>query len=367
MDKKRKALLLSIGYGQGHHAAAAAVAQELEHRGWCTLTVDPCVASHPHIFAITQRFYHFCVRKMPWLWGVTYEQTDSSDWSRQVHMPLLRDCTRKIQELLEAERPDVCICTYPLFAYMLDAINSGREHPVPYAVVITDALEISRPWALSKTPLLCVPDAHSRRLLLERYALPQENTIATGFPVRSEFLQPAGRELPRKDNLRIVYGAYAPIGQVEDDLTALFAAYPACHITVLAGDRLRAFRSLAKRHAGQMTLIRHTDAMSALFSESHIYIGKAGASTMFEAYASGLPAVVNYALPGQEQGNTQLLLEDGCGFYVEGTEDLLHVVGLLLANSASLWRRISTRMREAGRAAGAQRIADAVERGLLRP
>ena len=298
-------LILSVGYGEGHHAAARALKEEFVLRGYRVCVSDPCAAAHPCIFEITRRFYQLCVRRLPWLWGVTYAQTDTADWSVKAHSPVLKGVTECIVRLVREFDPGYIVCTYPLFAHMLDTLADEKLVSVPYAVVVTDSIEISRPWMVTKAPLICLPDEISLQLVSERYALQPERLEVTGFPVRREFGELKGkRSLPDERNLRLVYGAYAPLSRVRSDLESLSVAWPAAYITVIAGER---YGDLVDYAGERVNVIRRTDDMPGLFSESHFYIGKAGAATVFEAYSSELPIIVNYALPGQEQGNLAVM------------------------------------------------------------
>ncbi len=359
MSVRSKVLILSIGYGEGHHAAARALAEELERRDCSAKVCDPCAMAHPKIFEFTRMFYHLCVRKLPWLWGVTYAQTDTADWSLKAHSLILDDVTEQIAQLVNEWSPKVILCTYPLFAHMLDTLSDEGRVRVPYAVVVTDSIEISRPWMVTKAPLIFLPDEHSFRYVSERYALAPERLLVTGFPVRGAFAKARiGRKLPTPETLRIVYGAYAPLDRVRADLQALAASYPLAHITVIAGER----RAVLSDCAGErIKIIQRTDDMPSLFAESHIYIGKAGAATMFEAYSSELPVIVNYALPGQEQGNLALLLRDGAGVTASSTSELMSRLHILLKNNSAGWLRLVHAMRSANRIGGAVAIVDELE------
>lgn len=357
-------LILSVGYGMGHHAAARAVADELASRGYSVRCVDPCAASNPRLFTLTRRFYHFCVRKAPWLWGVTYEQTDNSDWRSMLWLPGLASCMRSIGSLMDEYKPDACLCTYPLFAHMLDSLGERRGKKIPYGVIVTDALEISRPWATSEAPLICVTDPLSRSLLMSRYGISPERIVVTGFPVRSVFREGAGRTAPNPQNLNLLYGAFVSPEQVCRDVRAVMTAYPQARLVVVAGERYSALEHLLGEYPGRLVLLGEVADMQPLFAGAHIYIGKAGAATLFEAYASRLPVIVNYALPGQEQGNLRLLLEDRCGLCAEG-DGLLHSLNSLLESDAAGWRACSSAMALCNRACGAKNIADEMERRFL--
>ncbi len=359
----KKLLLLSVGYGKGHHSAAEALAEYYADSGWRTCTLDVCELAQPEMFRFTQLFYEFCVRRAPWLWGITYALTDIADWARLIHSPLLRPVVNCLRCKLAETTPDLIICTYPLFAYMLDELQSRGELHCPYVVVVTDAREISRPWIRSHSPLVFVPDAGSRCRVMERYALPDDKVIAGGFPVRRSFCPSGSRLSPQENSARVLYGAYRQYDGVVNDIDAMLEAFPLMELTVIAGGYAcklqRKFKSYCE--AGRLRIFRETESMADLLRESHIYIGKAGAATMFECYASEVPMLVNFTLPGQEQGNLELLLEDGAGCHVESTAHLVDTLHRLLCNGAAGWSQLRERMVAALRRNAASCIAASIE------
>lgn len=360
----KKLLILSVSYGQGHNAAAAALAESFASRGWKCRIADPCALAHPTVFAWTQRFYDFCVRRAPWLWGVTYAQTDTADWRKAVHMPLLKDVAACVRSLLAAEAPDVVLCTYPLYAYMLDALKHEGSFHGRYAVVVTDALVISRPWVQSAAPLVFVTDEKSRRMVCEQFGLPENAVVSAGFPVLQAFRSSADKVIPTARNMCILMGAHRPVREVVQTVQKILAAYPAAKVTVLAASAGAALRRRLEKElaAGQVKVLESTAQMPALMAQSHVYIGKAGAATMFECYAAGLPMVVYYALPGQEQGNLQLLMSDAAGVYAESADAVLERITRLLADGAADWQAGRAAMSAAQRSGGATLIAETVER-----
>lgn len=367
ISPRRKCLICSVGYGQGHHAAAAALAEEMERRGWNCRVCDPCAMARPRVFALTQAFYRFCVRCAPWLWGITYAQTDTANWRNAVRMPLLGEVKQRVLCLIQEEKPEVVLCTYPLYAYMLDALRAEGLFHGRYALVVTDAREISRPWLQSDAPLVVVPDRGSAQLVCSQFGLSAEKVLPLGFPVRRAFRAHAQKP-PAPETLRMVFGAYRSTRAVVRSVRALTAAYPAAHITLLAGSRAPRFTALlaGEMAAGQVAVLSATDRMADLFEESHLYIGKAGAATLFECYAARLPVLVNFALPGQEQGNLELLLQDGAGCYAETPSELVQAVQALLAADAAAWRRIRSAMAAADYDGAAARIVDSIERRFCR-
>lgn len=366
MGNGKKLLLLSVGYGQGHHAAAAATAEEFTARGWQCRTVDPCREAHPFIFGLTQAYYRFCVRRAPELWAITYAMTDAADWTRCVRWPILNAATRYVEHLLAEWRPDFVICTYPLFAYMLDDIATRNGHRQPYAMLVTDAIAVSSPWMKSRSPLVFVPDAHTHAQVTARYGLSAERVIAAGFPVRRAFT-PSALPAPTEQTLHILYACYISRRRSLAQVEATLAEFPHARITVLAGE----FAPLFRRHftaaitAGRLTILEQTGEMPHLFATHHVYVGKAGAATVFEGYNARIPLFINYALPGQEQGNLELLERDGAGRAVNSTADLLAALHTLCGRGCGSWEHYRSAQCAAARSGAATRIADAVERSLL--
>ena len=363
MNVPRKLLLLTVGYGEGHNTAARALAAVAEAKGWRVKVVDACAASSPRLFALTRHFYQFCVRSAPWMWAITYAQTETADWSTKATAPFLRKVTRYIQALLAEFQPDAVMCTYPLYGYMLDYLRSRGQTQVPYGMVVTDSLEISRPWMLTQADVVYLPDEYSLQLVHERYALPKAKLEALGFPVHPQFYgKTSSAELPTCNNMRIVYGAHAPLARVKADIEMLLRLLPGCCITLLAGGRYRALKSLA---SARVIVVKRTEKMVSLFENSHLYIGKAGAATVFEAYAMSLPIIINYALPGQEQGNLELLQIDQAGIAVSSTAELKAAVWRLINDGAIVWSRVKNVMISLNRSYGAERIINDFEHRFL--
>lgn len=365
MADRKKLLILSVGYGQGHHSAAAAAAEEFASRGWECRTMDPCSEAHPGVFHLSQAYYRFCVRRAPGLWGLTYDLTETADWSRCVRWPLLKDALSLIERVWSDWQPDLVLCTYPLYAYMLDDMSRRLGQSIPYVVQVTDALAVSRPWMKSAAPLVLVTDDRTQKLVTAQYGLEPGLVCVGGFPVRRVFRPSSVLLPPDAAHFRILYACYISLRrslrQVEDMLHHL----PHAALTVLTGPFQTAFERYFSKEvkSGRLTLLSQTDAMADLFASHHVYIGKAGAATMFEAYSAEIPMLVTYALPGQEQGNLELLESDGAGCYVPGSAELLTALReLLQPGHPHSWSARRNAMRAAGRSGASKRMADIIER-----
>ena len=59
-------------------------------------------------------------------------------------------------------------------------------------------------------------------------------------------------------------------------------------------------------------MLGYTDRMHELMKMSDLFIGKPGGLTTAEALASSLPMMIVDPIPGQEERNSDHLLEKGC-------------------------------------------------------
>ncbi len=369
MDSSRSLLILTIAYGEGHKAAARGLDAHWRSRGGESLVVDALAESDVStIYEWTRQYYRLCVSHLSFLWALTYDQTDTTDWANMARSPLFRPVLRKLEEIIRREQPKLIVCTYPLYGYLLDHLAENSNLHVPYLMLVTDSIAISRPWMRSKSSAWCVLDVHSRQLVLDRYALAEDQVCVAALPVLPRFSPRSDRRAPHilQSELRILYSAYAPLNQVRDELEGLLSVYPHASLTVLAASKLKPLSQWASTlspHKRTRLLIEgYRHDMDELFRTHDIYVGKAGAATLFEAYQSLCPLIINFALPGQEQGNLDLLLKEGFGFYAQGAREVCAVVQKLVADDCSLHQRICERMLQSQCRDGADKLIEFIEK-----
>lgn len=353
-------LILTAGYGAGHNSAARALEEEFA-RCHIPVRLEDGLALVPSCsYPISRAFYQFCVNHAGWLWGLTYELTDKADWAKLVDLPFFKPTMQALQQLIRESGSDLILCTYPLFSFMLDKIKERSSLPFRHVAVVTDALEVSRPWVRSQAERVFMTDEYSAKRVAARYAVPESVLQVSSFPSSARFYPADLLAAPSQSTLKILYSAQAPAAQCVDELRAVIRQYPWAMITVIAGQRLSYLQRNLVDAKGALpphcTLLARSETMAELMREHHLYIGKPGGATMFECYASALPMVVNFALMGQEQGNLELLARDGCGFLACGPSAIVAGLARLLAHDAREWKRMRMLMLSLPRRSGAARI-----------
>lgn len=81
-----------------------------------------------------------------------------------------------------------------------------------------------------------------------------------------------------------------------------------------------------------------TPEIPHLIRRSHVLIGKAGGATVQEALAARTPMIITKVVPGQEEGNARLLIENGAAELACTPLEIAGAVRRLFEDNASLYR-----------------------------
>ena len=328
MQKGRlpRILIVTAGYGEGHNSAARGVRDALAGRAEVLVT-DLYAEAMPRMFGLTRAAYLWMISRMPRLWKLMYEVSDRRNMAEK---PVrgIAPVERLLERLLREWKPDAVVCTYMVYPYMLDSLASRTGRAVPYLTVVTDSFVINKSWLCSKSPLWAVTDPWTRAIMEEK-GLPQDRLRVTGFPV-NPVLGALAKEHPLSwkegEPFRVLYFAQRSARHARAELAGMLDANPALHVTCILGRRFRRIypriRDLRARYGRRLTVRGWTRRVPSYLAASHVVVGKAGGATVHEVLAAARPMLVNFLLPGQEEGNTRLLEKLGGGghFTVSGAQ-----------------------------------------------
>jgi processive 1,2-diacylglycerol beta-glucosyltransferase len=107
---------------------------------------------------------------------------------------------------------------------------------------------------------------------------------------------------------------------------------------VLKAELAQAIKTFPKRSAVAFTLLGFTTEMDELMTAADLFVGKPGGLTTSEALAKGLPMVVINPIPGQEERNSDHLLEEGVAIRCNNLPALAFKIDTLLEAPGKLAR-----------------------------
>lgn len=314
----RRLLILTAGFGEGHNAAARALAQAWDEREGegAAVVADPFAEAHPASNAILRRAYLGAINRLPWAWRGLYGWMDRSRLLPGLLGRLPGD-TRVVHRLLELHRPLAVVSTFPGHNFTLRRLARGAVQVPPRFTVVTDSISLNSLWWTGGSAAWFVPNEDSAAVLRQA-GVPGARIDVTGFPVPPIFARLgdslAPPELAAGGRPRILVMIHS--GRRGAEGTArLLLQETGWDLTFAVGrdeGLRRRLSALAADRTG-VTVLGWTREIPRLLLTHHVVVSKAGGATTQEALAAGCPMIVSQIVPGQEEGNYELLRRHGIG------------------------------------------------------
>jgi hypothetical protein len=246
-----------------------------------------------------------------------------------------------------------------------------EERPFRFLTVVTDSISINSSWFRAPSDAWIVPNRVTAAVL-QAAGIPENRIHPLGFPVSPRFtnsgeglFQPPACEAPRRVLCLINTGK-----KKNARLIRRLLELPNLSLTIVVGRNKELQQSLLRktRVAGdRVRVIGWTDQIPELMLSHHLVITKAGGAAVQEAIAARCPLIISEVIPGQEQGNAELVRQSGIGVVATRKRDLVEHVKLAFANDGFLWHQWRKRLSEISRPDAALRIARLILHECGRP
>lgn len=336
-------LILTAGFGEGHNAAARALSaacQDLHGRGSARVA-DVFALAGPRLNEVVRRSYIGLINRAPGVWSAAYRWLDRSKTFPHA-VGLLGGERRVLARLLADEQPEAVCSTFPAYAFMLARLARAGRSPVPHFNVVTDSISINSLWWRAGATGWFVPNEDSAAVLRHAGVDPAALHVL-GFPVPLFFRAHAGRftppDLAAGAAPRVLYIINSGTrGAAETARRLLAETNWELTCTVGRDAALRAeLERLAAGRRHPTTILGWTDEIPRLLMTHHVVISKAGGATTQEALAARCPMIVNQIVPGQEEGNYELLRRHGVGALAETPAAVLAELSRAFADRGRIW------------------------------
>jgi processive 1,2-diacylglycerol beta-glucosyltransferase len=279
---------------------------------------------------------------------------------------------RVLAQLLKRHAPTAICSTYPVYAFLLGKIARAGGRVAPHYNIVTDSISINSLWWRAECDGWFVPNADSADVM-RRAGLDAERLHVAGFPVASFFSEHAERLAPppleRGAAPRVLYIINSGTRGATETAQRLLAETDwdiACAVGRDEALRQRLLR-LAAGRARPATILGWTDQIPRLLMTHHVVVSKAGGATTQEAITARCPMIVNQIVPGQEEGNYELLRRHGAGALAETPERVIAVLRGAFAEGGRQWNQWRAALARLARPDAARTIATHVLRGTGYP
>lgn len=340
----KKVLILTAGFGEGHNAAARNVRDALEFVSdeVKVEVLDLFESSYGAFNTLAKSAYLNMVQYAPKLWGGMYSLLDNSKFVEN-RLGGFTKLKNALADILHETQPDCVVSTYPVYAHVIQELyRDYAERPFTFITVVTDAITVNSAWFRAGSDIFVVANEPTAEVM-KRAGVPAEKIRALGFPVSLQFTEettqalrvPVGDE-PRKI-LYVISTGKKKAGKVIERLLAI----PDTQLTITCGRDAELKAKLLERtgeFGDRVHILGWTNQMPKLLMTHHVMIGKAGGAITQEAIAARCPMIVNQVIPGQEEGNAQLISEYKLGAVVERNREVPELIEEAFSHKAKLWQ-----------------------------
>lgn len=349
----RKVLILSANVGEGHAAAARALAQHvaLDDPSAEVSVIDGLAAMGRVIRRVVQDGYETQLRMAPWSADVVYWLLHRVAPVRLLARTLLWLLgSRSLQRMIAAEAPDVVVSTYPAVTVVLGMLRRRGQLPVPSVAAITDMAGLFF-WADRGVDLHLL--AYEESLPeVERVAGPGSARAARGL-VAPHFEIPhdsgearAALGIDPDCRLVIVSGGGWGVGDLSGAIREALSIRDVS-VVVLAGrnEELRAALDAEFVDEPLVDVLGFTTQIDALLAAADVMVHSTAGVTCLEARERGCPVVVYGAQIAHIRVNARAMARQRIVEAALTPADLREALERALAGEGALVRRAGAELR----------------------
>ena len=375
--RRKRVLILSAGAGAGHVRAAEALEHVFREKypHVHVTNVDALDYTHAAFRHNFTRTYNMLVKEMPTVWAAIYqgmEEIKVNSTAKRLAMFFDRINSQKLKRFARDLDPDAIICTHMFPAETMAPQRLKGKLRAPLYMVLTD-FEIHTMWIINGVNHYFVATQEMAYALKEK-GIGDAGVSVTGIPTLPVFgdgrltRQAMRRRLglaQDRPTVLLCAGGFG-LGDLSASVNVLAERLENAQLLAVAGrnpELSEAFQKLARKHPGRVFPFGFVDNMHEMMAASDFMVGKSGGLTSSECLVMGLPMVILAPIPGQEERNSDYLLECGVAVRAHSPAHMVYKATRLLADPARL-----SRMRANARAVAmphaAKQIAEAVVKSL---
>lgn len=336
MRKKRpkfRLLILYASAGAGHKQAASALRAVAED-SYSAEARDIDILDYTPLYF--KRFYAGgylgIVKRIPELWGYLYDRSykyRKPTLTARLHHIAGNIYLSRLAKFVRDFHPDALIFTHFLGWGALGHLKHSKILNIPFYCVVTD-FAIHSFWINKHINKYYVATEGEKRVL-KRYGFKDSQIMITGIPVDPVFSATFNKNRlhrklklnPKLPTVLMISGRYNFKGY-EQLLESFKDVKHKIQLIVLAGKHralLTHLANIAKEIEMPVRLYGIVDNMHELMAASDIVVTKPGGLTTSEVLASNTLMAIIDPVPGQEQRNSDYLLESGVAIRIHDMEN----------------------------------------------
>ena len=347
----KKVMILTASTGEGHNAAAKSLQDKYEEKGYITYKVDFLKESSSVMNTLVADGYRVIAQNFPNVYGIIYETADRKNFNKLTRGGYYT-IERRIINRLEEIKPDIVIATHPFAVGLIDHLKRKNKADFRFVQVVTD-FKAHYSYISNNVDAYITGSEYTKKTLVERN-VPEEKIYPYGIPVNKEFQEHTDPRyirpgLQERFHVLVMGGSMGSkdIYKVVERLVVDSESY---YLDVVCGRNKMLFDTLTKKYnqaicSGKITIRGFTRKIPEMMDEADVIVTKPGGLTTTEALSKKIPMIIPFAIPGQEQENTDFLVEEGVAIRVDEIETLPDRLEYLRKNPRLYNRMVSNMKR----------------------
>ena len=373
---KKRVLIMSASGGTGHTRAGEALTKAFEQHPNVSevLHNDALRFTSKLLQDLYSNLYPRLIQDAPDFLGWWYKRSDEPWKTDKVRLILDRMNTGPLVKFIRRFDPHITVCTHFMPAGIISHLIAKNLLDAHLSIVVTD-LDFHAMW-LSRMFHRYFVAIDETKAHLEALGLPKERITVSGIPIDPEFAVPIDRAAtrlhyglhPERTTLLLSAGALG-VGPVEFVVERLKNLRVDTQTIVVCGRSAETRERVLKvvgNEPDKFKVIDYTNQMPDLMKISDLFIGKPGGLTTAETLVCSLPMVIVSPIPGQEERNSDHLLEEGVAVKCNEMTTVPYKIDTLLRNPARL-EQMRQRAFALGRPNAAKTVVDTLISDNLPP
>ncbi|MBR6708100.1 MAG: galactosyldiacylglycerol synthase [Clostridia bacterium] len=342
MNALMRVLVLSVTAGGGHNSTANAIKAYLDGKGVECRVMDTLRYINKPLAKTVSEGYEFVASKAKLVFDEGYRLAEKRKRNADVKSQMRRNgklLSRKLGKYIAAYDPDVIVFTHIFVGVILDVLKVEKGLRAKTVGILTDF--VFHPYWEESTHLDYVITACPQLSLQARKkGFREEQILPMGIPIHPRFSvlrdkAESRRALgldPDKTTFLLMAGSMG-YGNMTSTVEQLYRMEQDFQLIIVCGKNEKAreaIEALPQRKTAR--IVGWSNEIDRFMDAADCIITKPGGLTTSESLAKCLPMIIVNPIPGQEDRNTQFLLNNGAAIAVTETFPLDEAVYTLLAN-----------------------------------
>jgi len=335
-----------ISQVSGHRQGAVAIAKSLKSLDPdCeVLSINGFGFTFPLMEKVINTTYMGVIKRAPKIWEYLYDNPKfikfSEKWKQSIH----KSSHKKLKPLIDEFKPDVVVCTQAFPCGMVADYKITHHLGLTVIGVLTDYAPHLY-WLHEGVDYYVVPSLEA----CERYVkegIPEGQIKIFGIPIRMKFAEQTGAgNIAKKLGLDLnvptilIMGGGQGLGPMKEAVKSLVRLARPLQLIVICGTNVKLvkwIKKIQRRTAKKIIFYDYAANVDELMEVSALIVTKPGGMTTSECLAKGLPMVITDPIPGQEERNSQFLVNQGIAIRVDDKRHIAREIDVLLNNPKQL-------------------------------